>query len=49
MLPPIRKYPEDRWPKIVNWMGDRAQLKPPDREAMTAYILAAHRQLEESH
>ncbi|MFL6515511.1 MAG: hypothetical protein ACJ8M1_10865 [Chthoniobacterales bacterium] len=49
VLPAIRRYPEDRWPRIVNWMADRAGLKPPDREAMTAYIIAAHRQLEKSN
>jgi mono/diheme cytochrome c family protein len=49
VLPAIRSYPEDRWPKIVNWMGDRAGLKPPDRDAMIAYILGAHRQLNASH
>jgi hypothetical protein len=49
VLPAIRSYPENRWPKIVNWMGDRAGLKPSDREAMTAYIVASHRQLNASN
>src|SRR3954452_21800204 len=47
-LPAIRRYPEGRWRRIVNWMADRASLRSSDREAMTAYILAAHRQLEKS-
>jgi mono/diheme cytochrome c family protein len=44
VLPPISHYPADRWPKIVNWMGPRASLKPDEREAMLAYILAARKQ-----
>lgn len=44
VLPPIAKYRADRWPRIVGWMAPRAGLKPDQREAVIAYILAAHRQ-----
>jgi cytochrome c2 len=39
-LPPIWKYSRDDWPKIVNDMSHRASLKPQDRDAVVAYILA---------
>jgi len=48
VLPPISNYAADRWPKIVNWMGPRASLKPAESEAVIAYILAAHKQSAES-
>jgi trimethylamine-N-oxide reductase (cytochrome c) len=40
-LPPIWKYSDDDWPKIVNSMSHRASLTPSEREAVIAYILAA--------
>ena len=40
-LPPIWKYSKEDWPKIVDDMSHRASLKPEDREAVIAYILAA--------
>jgi hypothetical protein len=40
-LPPIWKYSNEDWPKIVNDMSHRASLKAADREAVIAYILAA--------
>jgi cytochrome c2 len=40
-LPGIWKYSREDWPKIVNDMSHRASLKPADREAVIAYILAA--------
>ena len=40
-LPPIWKYSREDWPKIVNDMSHRASLKPNEREAVIAYILAA--------
>ena len=40
-LPPIWKYSREDWPKIVNDMSHRASLKPAEREAVIAYILAA--------
>src|SRR6266849_150725 len=39
-LPAIWKYSREDWPKIVNDMSHRASLKPQDREAVIAYILA---------
>ena len=40
-LPPIWKYSNEDWPKIVDDMSHRASLKPEDRAAVVAYILAA--------
>ena len=42
VLPAIAHYPAEKWPRIVDWMGERAALKPADREAVIAYVLAAH-------
>jgi hypothetical protein len=39
-LPPIWKYSREDWPKIVNDMSHRASLKPAEREAIVAYVLA---------
>ncbi len=43
-LPPIWKYSREDWPKIVNDMSHRASLKPAEREAVIAYILAVRSQ-----
>jgi len=40
-LPPIWKYTREDWPQIVNDMSHQASLKPEEREAIIAYILAA--------
>jgi hypothetical protein len=40
-LPPIWKYSNEDWPKIVDDMSHRANLKPQDRDAVIAYTLAA--------
>jgi len=40
-LPPIWKYSREDWPKIVNDMSNRASLRPAERDAVIAYILAA--------
>lgn len=40
-LPPIWKYSNEDWPKIVDDMAHRASLKPAERDAVVAYILAA--------
>jgi hypothetical protein len=40
-LPPIWKYSNEDWPKVVDDMSHRANLKPQDRDAVIAYILAA--------
>jgi len=39
-LPPIWKYSREDWPQIVNEMSHRASLKPAERDAVIAYILA---------
>jgi nitrate/TMAO reductase-like tetraheme cytochrome c subunit len=39
-LPAMWKYSREDWPKIVNDMSHRASLKPEDRDAVIAYILA---------
>jgi hypothetical protein len=44
-LPPMWKYSTEDWPKIVNSMSHRASLKPEDREAVIAYILAVRKQM----
>ena len=43
-LPAIWKYSREDWPEIVNDMSHRASLKPADREAVIAYILAVRSQ-----
>jgi hypothetical protein len=44
-LPVASRFTESDWPCIVYEMGNRAALKPIEREAVLAYILAirAHR------
>lgn len=39
-LPVASRFTESEWPCIVHEMGNRAALKPTEREAMLAYILA---------
>jgi hypothetical protein len=39
-LPAIWKYSREDWPEIVNDMSHRASLKPAERDAVIAYILA---------
>jgi mono/diheme cytochrome c family protein len=39
-LPPIWKYSREDWPRIVNSMSHRANLKPAERDAVIVYILA---------
>ncbi len=39
-LPAMWKYSREDWPQIVNDMSHRASLKPEDRDAVIAYILA---------
>jgi len=40
-LPPLWHYSAENWPKIVNTMSQRASLKPAERDALVAYIIAA--------
>jgi mono/diheme cytochrome c family protein len=44
-LPPMWKYSREDWPQIVNDMSHRASLKPEEREAVIAYILAVRREM----
>jgi len=39
-LPPLWHYRTEDWPNIVNSMSHRASLKPAERDAIVAYILA---------
>ncbi len=39
-LPVASRFTESEWPCIVYEMGNRAALKPTEREAVLAYILA---------
>ena len=39
-LPPMWKYSREDWPQIVNGMSHRSNLKPEERDAVIAYILA---------
>jgi mono/diheme cytochrome c family protein len=38
-LPEIARYDAGRIPSIVNWMSDRANLTPEQREALVKYLL----------
>jgi hypothetical protein len=42
-LPPMWKYSREDWPQIVSDMSHRASLKPQEREAVIAYILAVRK------
>jgi mono/diheme cytochrome c family protein len=42
--PAIWYYRAEDWPSIVNSMAHRASLKPAEREAIVAYILAVRGQ-----
>ena len=39
-LPPLWHYAVEDWPNIINSMAHRASLKPAERDAIVAYILA---------
>src|SRR5205823_11268098 len=43
-LPVIWHYNTDDWPEIVDSMSHRASLKPAERDAIVAYILAVRTQ-----
>lgn len=43
-LPAVWHYRSDEWPGIVSSMSHRASLKPAEREAIVAYILAVRSQ-----
>ncbi len=44
-LPSVWHYRVEDWPPIVNSMAHRASLKPAERNALLAYILAARAQM----
>ena len=39
-LPVVWRYTSENWPDIVDSMSHRASLKPAEREAIIAYIIA---------
>jgi hypothetical protein len=39
-LPPLWHYAVEDWPNIINTMAHRASLKPAERDAIVAYIVA---------
>jgi len=41
-LPMASRFTESDWPCIVREMGERAKLKPAERDAVLAYIIAVH-------
>ena len=43
-LPPLWHYNTEDWPAIVDSMSHRASLKPAERDAIVAYILAVRSQ-----
>jgi hypothetical protein len=43
-LPPLWHYKTEDWSEIVDSMAHRASLKPADRDAVVAYILAVRSQ-----
>ena len=43
-LPSVWYYRAEDWPLIVNSMAHRASLKPAEREAIVAYVLAVRAQ-----
>jgi cytochrome c1 len=44
-LPSLWRYRVEDWPEIVNSMSHRASLKPAERDAILAYIIAARASL----
>ncbi|HVI83527.1 MAG TPA: hypothetical protein VM717_12405 [Chthoniobacterales bacterium] len=43
-LPRLWHYSDEDWPKIIHTMSHRASLKPAERDAVVAYILAVRSQ-----
>jgi hypothetical protein len=43
-LPPISQHSATEWPKLIDEMAGRANLKPAERDAVLGYILAARAQ-----
>jgi mono/diheme cytochrome c family protein len=40
-LPSVAAHTVAEWPRLIDEMADRASLKPAEREALVAYIIAA--------
>jgi hypothetical protein len=40
-LPPVASHTAVEWPRLIDEMAGRASLKPSERNAVLAYILAA--------
>jgi hypothetical protein len=40
-LPRVSEHSASDWPRLIDEMADRANLKPTERNAVVAYILAA--------
>jgi mono/diheme cytochrome c family protein len=40
-LPPVSRYSVGEWPRLVDKMSGRANLKPGERDALVAYLRAA--------
>ena|SRR5436853_5439235 len=47
-LPAMWKYSTEDWPRIVKDMSHRASLKPDERDAVIAYILAVRKSEQRS-
>jgi hypothetical protein len=45
-LPVVQRYDAVAWPWLINDMSARANLRPAEREALVAYILAVRAQVE---
>jgi mono/diheme cytochrome c family protein len=43
-LPAVSSHSATEWPRLIDEMAGRANLKPAERNALLAYILAAHTQ-----
>jgi mono/diheme cytochrome c family protein len=43
-LPPVTSHTAVEWPRLIDEMAGRASLKPSERNAVLAYILAARAQ-----
>jgi len=43
-LPAVSRYNAAAWPRLVDKMSGRANLKPAERDAIVAYLLAVRGQ-----
>jgi mono/diheme cytochrome c family protein len=44
-LPSVAEHAAAQWPRLIDEMAGRANLKPAERNAVLAYILAAQKQM----